>query len=74
MEELDNDENEWRSPGCFVQEGEGFRVEELMVEGLSDESWLLDADFFGDANGRVYGWKGGSVWYDRSVVSVVIIC
>jgi len=34
-------------------------VEELGVEGLSDESWLLDADFFGDADGRAYGWKEG---------------
>ena len=37
------------------------RVEELGVEGLSDESWLLDADFFGDADGRAYGWKEGLV-------------
>ena len=35
------------------------RVEELGVEGLRDESWLLDPDFFGDADGRAYGWKEG---------------
>ena len=33
-------------------------MEELGVEGLSVESWLLDADFFGDGVGRAYGWKG----------------
>ena len=40
-EELDNEENERRSPGCFFAEfekREEFNVEELGVEGLSDES------------------------------------
>lgn len=59
-EELDKEEKEWRSPGCFFvaecENKEEFNVEELGVEGLSDKSWLLDADFFGDGVGRAYGW------------------
>jgi len=60
-DELDKEENERRRPGCFVGEfenSEELSVEELGVEGLSDESWLLDTDFFGDGDGRAYGWKG----------------
>jgi hypothetical protein len=61
-DELDNEEKERRSPGCFfepvLEKSEEFSVEELGVEGLSVESWLLDADFFGDGVGRAYGWKG----------------
>ena len=61
-DELDKEENERRSPGCFfVAEAENrdeFSVEELGVEGLSDESWLLNTDFVGDGDGRAYGWKG----------------
>ena len=38
---------------------EELRVEELGVEGLSDDSRLLDVDFFGDTDGRAYGWKEG---------------
>ena len=59
-DELDNEENERRSPGSFFMEfekREEFNVEELGVEGLSDESRLLEADFFGDGVGRVYGWN-----------------
>jgi hypothetical protein len=41
-EELDSEENERRSPGCFIGEvfekREEFSVEELGVEGLSEES------------------------------------
>ena len=40
---------------------EELRVEELGVKELSDESWLLDVDFFGDADGRAYRWKEGLV-------------
>ena len=61
-DELDNEENERRSPGCFcvaqLENRDEFSVEELGVEGLRDESWLLEADFFGDVDGRAYGWKG----------------
>lgn len=56
-DELDKEENERRSPGCLFEKREEFNVEELGVEGLSDESWLLKADFFGDGDGRIYGWK-----------------
>lgn len=37
---------------------EEFRVEELGVEGVSDEILLFVGDFFGDGDGRAYGWKG----------------
>jgi hypothetical protein len=61
-DELDKEENERRSPGCFVaaetENREELSVEELGVEGLSDERWLLDTDFFGDGDGRAYGWNG----------------
>ena len=57
-DELDSEEKERRSPGCFVvaqfEKRDEFRVEELGVEGLSDDSWLLE-DFFGDGDGRAYG-------------------
>lgn len=61
-DELDNEENERRSPGCFFvalfENKDEFSVEELGVEGLSDENWLLETCFFGDVDGRAYGWKG----------------
>ena len=57
-DELDNEEKERRRPGClFVaqfEKREELSVEELGVEGLSDDSWLLE-DFFGDGDGRAYG-------------------
>ena len=55
-EELDNEEKERRSPGCFFavfEKRDEFSVEELGVEALREESWLLEADFFGDGDGRV---------------------
>ena len=61
-DELDKEENERRSPGCFfvaeAENREELSVEELGVEGLSVESWLLNVDFFGDGDGRAYGWNG----------------
>ena len=61
LEELDEEENEWWSPSsCFVEfeKREEFDIEELRVEGLSDESWLLGVDFGdGDGDGCIYGWK-----------------
>ena len=45
----------------MFEKREEFKVEELGVEGLSDESWLLATDFFGDTDGRAYGWKEGLV-------------
>jgi hypothetical protein len=55
-DELDSEENERRSPGCLMfgvfEKRDEFSVEELGVEGPSDERWLLADDFFGDGDGR----------------------
>ena len=58
LDELYSKEKEQRSPGCFTiaqfEKRDKFSVEELGVEGLSDDSWLLE-DFPGDGDGRAYG-------------------